>query len=305
MSKSAVIQTGSLNRSFPTVRKLETDLQGGGTQYWIPEDEANDYADTEELTVTENGTYTPSSGNVAFSKVTVNTPKKLGPMRTTQNGEFSAGTFGLYGFDSVTVDVDTSLRTGSASVTANGTYLASAYNLDGFSSFTVNVPNIEAEDYTVEPDADDDLILVYDSTDDLSGIYGSSVDIDTGNLYVLTNEDGAGSLVEVTPEGVVTKTPFPDSLEIVTPPTKTSYTVGESINYTGISARLTCGGSPYTCTAYPTGFVPFSELTFPVSAVPAGSGGTAEIPVWWVTPAGAFPLKTTLKGSFEIEVTSA
>lgn len=305
MSRNITVSEGQQGRNFGPTRKLETDLQGGGTQYWIPEEEANDYADTEEITITENGTYSPGAGIAAFSRVIVNTPFKLGKLTARQAGEYNAATFGLSGFSEVMVDVYTSMRTGSASVTANGTYLASSYELDGFSTFTVNVPSIVGDGYTVENDTNEGLVLVYDSTNDLSGIHGSSVDTSGGNLYVVTVENGAGSLVEVTPEGAVTKTAFPDSLEIVTPPTKTSYTVGESINYAGISVRLSCGGSPYTCTAYPTGVVPFSELTFPVSAAPAGSGGTAEIPVWWVTPSGTFPLKTTLKGSFEIEVTSA
>lgn len=68
MSKNITIQEGGVAKSL-TVDKLKTDLVGGGTCNWVPEDE------TQLITksVTKNGTYNASSdGAYGYSKVVVN-----------------------------------------------------------------------------------------------------------------------------------------------------------------------------------------------------------------------------------------
>lgn len=139
MAKNITIAEGGVGRNFGPTKKLETDLQGGGTQYWIPEDEANDYASKEPLNVTENGTYTPSSGNVAFNPVKVNVPDKLGTKTITENGTYAAQDENLNGYKSVSVKVP--IRLESKPITENGTYNAQDDNLQGYSSVRVNVEN--------------------------------------------------------------------------------------------------------------------------------------------------------------------
>ncbi|MBQ1449366.1 MAG: hypothetical protein IIZ12_00315 [Eggerthellaceae bacterium] len=71
--------------------------------------------------------------------------------------------------------------------------------------------------------------------------------------------------VRVYPDGKPTK------LKIITPPDKTSYSVGETMDYTGIVCQLqNDDGSVYTDGTYQTGIVPFSELVFPVIVAPDG-----------------------------------
>lgn len=68
MSKNIVIQEGGVAKNL-TVDKLKTDLVGGGTCNWVPEDE------TQLITksITKNGTHAASSdGAYGYSKVIVN-----------------------------------------------------------------------------------------------------------------------------------------------------------------------------------------------------------------------------------------
>lgn len=68
MSKSIVIQEGGIGKQL-TVDKLNTDLVGGGTCLWIPEDEIN----LGTKSVSENGTYkAEDDGYTGYSQVHVN-----------------------------------------------------------------------------------------------------------------------------------------------------------------------------------------------------------------------------------------
>lgn len=96
MSKNITIMEGRTSRSFSGVKKIQTNTAGGGTCDWVPESEAGKYAKLEALSVTENGTFTPGSGNDGFSEVTVNvgggggggaTPE---PLSVAENGTYTA-----------------------------------------------------------------------------------------------------------------------------------------------------------------------------------------------------------------------
>ena len=60
-------------------------------------------APTEALLTTENGTFTPSSGKVGFSAVTVDVQPDLRPLSVSENGQYSPD--GFDGFSQVSVDV--------------------------------------------------------------------------------------------------------------------------------------------------------------------------------------------------------
>ena len=73
MSKNITIAEGGSSRSFGPVAKIQTDAVGGGTVYWVPEDEAGDYANLGAKTITANGTYAAASDNRdGYYQVSVN-----------------------------------------------------------------------------------------------------------------------------------------------------------------------------------------------------------------------------------------
>ena len=102
MSKSIVIQQKGVDQEM-TVPKINTQELDGFQCSWVPEDETQ----LEELTVTENGDYTPSG--YGFSKVTVNvdTPAQpvLGELIATSNGTYNPADYGLDGFSAVKTNV--------------------------------------------------------------------------------------------------------------------------------------------------------------------------------------------------------
>lgn len=94
-------------------------------------------APTETLATSENGTFTPSSGNVGFSEVTVDVEPSLDSLSVTENGLYLPES-GTDGFDRVTVAVPApDLR--PLSVTENGTYQPDGF--DGYSGASVDVPD--------------------------------------------------------------------------------------------------------------------------------------------------------------------
>lgn len=139
MSKNITIQEGGVAKQF-TAQKLQTNLVGGGTQLWVPEDEAGDYANLEELSVTENGTYVPSENADGFSKVEVDVNPELEDITITRNGVYKSKKYG-YGRIDVDVEGGGDAETGSLTVTENGTYYASDDELDGYDEVIVDVHN--------------------------------------------------------------------------------------------------------------------------------------------------------------------
>ena len=69
-------------------------------------------------------------------------------------------------------------------------------------------------------------------------------------------------------------TRYPDGLEIVTPPARTSYTEGEVLDYTGLQVRLLSGWEPWTGAGYPQGMIPLEELELPVTVARAPCCGS-------------------------------
>lgn len=117
MAKNITILEGRETRTFGNVEKIQTNLVGGGTQNWIPEDEAASYVETEDLSVDENGYYAPEPGSF-FSSVDVNVEVEpdLEEITITENGTYTPQGDG---FSSVSVEVDTSGQGGDPSVHGN------------------------------------------------------------------------------------------------------------------------------------------------------------------------------------------
>lgn len=130
------------------------------------------------------------------------------------------------GASSVTWGPDADTRCTSLRVTANGTYNAAQRGDYGYDYVTVSVP-------------------------------GTSV----------TGKDpatGEEKQVTVNPEtGEIEETVLPTEIRVTTPPTKTTYTNGETIDYSGIVVHA------YSATGQDMGAVPFNELVFPVTTAHA------------------------------------
>ena len=67
MSKNIIIQENGVAQSLSNVEKIKTNVQGGGTVDWVAEDDVA----LSPLTITANGTYTPGAGVYGFDTVTV------------------------------------------------------------------------------------------------------------------------------------------------------------------------------------------------------------------------------------------
>lgn len=176
MSKNITIQEGGIAKSL-TVDKLKTDLVGGGTCNWVPEDE------TQLITksVTKNGTYEASSdGAHGYSKVIVNV---AGGSVTGKGSDGNTHTYNVDGQgnieDEVVPDtiVVTTLPTNPYGIYQNGQTITKdgmvvkAYNADETEYGTVPLDEI-----TISP-----TTAVYDpSTDPGPSSSSASIDDTTG-----------------------------------------------------------------------------------------------------------------------------
>lgn len=129
-------------------------------------------------------------------------------------------------------------------ITENGTYRAADDGVYGWDTINVNVPG--------------------GAGGDPGGIGSSIVGIDP--------TDGEEYAVEINEDGEIEKTKLPVRIEVITPPTKTEYEDGETINPTGIVVRA------YYADGTEYGSVLPSELGYePERAEYSGSGDqTAE-----------------------------
>ena len=109
MSKNiSLIVNGAQTRYYNVPKINISQAEDRKRVSWIPEDEANDYADTDTLSVTEDGTYTPDDDVVGFSEVDVNVEGaeyNLTTLSITENGSYTPE--GNYdGFASVSVNIE-------------------------------------------------------------------------------------------------------------------------------------------------------------------------------------------------------
>lgn len=241
MAKNITIAEGSQAKNFNTVHKLRTNLIGGGTQYWVPEDEAGAYAKMSEKSITANGTYKASDDNKdGFSRVTVNVSPNVKTKSITENGRYYANDDNADGYSSVEVNVSGGGALITKEITENGSYSASSDGAYGYSQVNVNVNRVVAVD---------------------AGKDGG----DNNEYLIDTTKNG-----DVT---IITKTLLPTSIEITTSPNKRRYITGETIDITGMVVKAyKRDGTVWTSNDYPNGIIPNSELVIEPNTVTISPG---------------------------------
>lgn len=84
MSENITIQEGGIAKNLNAIKKIETNVQGGGTCLWIPEDEI----ELGTKTITKNGLYkAKNSGVDGWTQVFVNVPG--GESKTDNDGDIT------------------------------------------------------------------------------------------------------------------------------------------------------------------------------------------------------------------------
>lgn len=245
MSKNITIAEGTQARNFNNVHKLRTNLIDGGTQYWVPEDEAGAYAKMSEKSITANGTYRASDDNKdGFSQVTVNVQPKVTSKTISENGRYYANNDGYDGYSSVEVNVSSGGSLITKDITENGLYSASSEGAYGYSQVNVNVNRVVAVD--------------------------SSTDGGDDNEYLIdTTKNG-----DVT---IITKTLLPTTIEITTSPNKRRYITGEDVDITGMVVKAyKRDGTLWTSSDYPNGIIPNSELIIEPNKVTISPGNNRK-----------------------------
>lgn len=108
------------------------------------------------------------------------------------------------------------------------------------------------------------------------GYYGYSEVTVSGVGSVTGRDPETGEDVEVhrDPEtGEIVETIIPASIRITTPPSKTTYNDGETINFTGMVVKAyKSSGDVWTDSTHPDGVIPNNELVFPVTTASGGGG---------------------------------
>lgn len=177
MSKNITIAEGAQSKNFNNVAKIRTNLIGGGTQNWIPEDEAGNYANLEEIYISENGTYYADDEGVdGFSKVSVNVSggeAKLITKEITANGTYNASADAADGYSEVYVNIG---ETGREPVSSGG---------DGNEYFVETDPNTKNFIKTVLPSS----IEITTSPTKRNYVSGETIDI-TGMVVKAYKNDG-------------------------------------------------------------------------------------------------------------------
>jgi hypothetical protein len=145
LPKNIVIAEGTQGKVMTGVEKIRTQLQGGGTCTWIPQDEAGEYANMKSKTINANGEYNPADDEcVGYSKVKVNVKTATKAKRIEANGTYNAKDDSCDGFSTVTVNVPGAGNLGTKKITANGNYRAQADGFDGYSSVSVDISGGDA-----------------------------------------------------------------------------------------------------------------------------------------------------------------
>lgn len=277
MSKNVSIKEGDRARNFGPTAKIKTELQAGGSCYWVPEDER----ETGHIFASENREYTPDEidkygidsidVNIIFTGTTIDgdpwsvtiDPDTGLPIIDIDDVEITiddiTGDVDIHfpgndpddwpGWD----DLDPDLKKDFDDWVNDGNDPddwpgwddldpSIKDDFDGWINDTdITIDDADLDDFGIDPDSDIDI-----SIDDLGNI-----DISDGDISIdFDPETGEWDTGEC-----------PASIKIMHVPTKTSYKDGEAIDLDGIVVQaFNSDGTPWSSSRYPDGYIPTHEL---------------------------------------------
>jgi len=242
MSKNIIIQKAGVPQNL-TVDALRLKTQSGGTEDWLPADGK----DLVELQIGGSGTYKASDYN-AYGIAVARVKPKYGGGATSKAAEHN-----------FTEKHAPSIKEGNKSRNFSAAMLKT--NLQGGGT-CLWIPRMDVElknkyitkSGTYAAKADD--------------CYGFDQVIVSGVDVEITEDDDGDDVERTTDGGEVTETKLPSYIRVTVLPQKIDYTVGETIDYSGLVVHA------YTKSGIDMGAVPFNELIF--SVVKAGDGWAEE-----------------------------
>jgi len=251
MSKSIIIQEAGLPKSL-TVDALQLKKFDSGSEDWIPEDGKN----LVELQIGGSGTYKASDYN-AYGIALAQVKPKYGGGATSKAAP-------VHKFATLH---NIAIKEGDKTLIFSANELK-VNNQGGGTSLWVPKDDVGLKTKYITKSG-----TYPASADECYGF--SEVTVSGVDVEITQDEDG-DDVAKVTDGGEVTETKLPSSIVVEVSPTKSIYTVGETIDFSGMVVKgYTKSGVLWTDAEHPDGTIPLSELTLPVTT--AMSGDVIEV----------------------------
>ena len=242
MSKDIIIQQNGIAETL-TVDALRIKNQSGGTEDWVPADGKN----LVELQIGGSGTYKASDYNAYGISVACVKPK-YGGGATSKAAEHD-----------FTEKHTPSIKEGNKSRNFSAAMLKT--NLQGGGT-CLWIPRMDVELKNKYISKSGTYTAKADDCYGFDQVTVSGVDVE------ITQDEDGDDVERTTDGGEVTETKLPSYIRVTVLPAKIDYTVGETIDYTGLVVHA------YTKSGIDMGVVPFNELILP--AEKAGEGWAEE-----------------------------
>lgn len=279
MAKDVIFQQKKKGKSVVGTSKqtklLRTNLQGGGTCDWVPEDETQ----LIPKVITQDGVYKASEeiGNIyGYSEVTVQgigsqVMGDLGTITIYKNGTYYA---------------KTAYSPSDLGASNDGGGSGESYNKTGpFYGYKTVIVNVSGGSSGGSSDGGG-------SSGGSSSGGGSS-----GSGQSVVGKDSDGNYVQwkVGEDGVLREEKLASSIRITTKPKFLTYKNGDSINFKGIKVTAYVGNEVYKSDSHPNGIISESELMLSEVIASGGNGSKQSITVTWPRDVDGFFLETTLE----------
>lgn len=250
MIKNIIIQQNGVAETL-TVDALRLKKQDGGTEDWVPADGKN----LVELQIGGSGTYKASDYN-AYGIAVVRVKPKYGGGATSK----AAG----HDFKEKHTP---SIKEGGKSRNFSAALLKT--NLQGGGT-CLWVPRMNVELKSKYITKSGTYAAKADDCYGFDQVTVSGVDVE------ITEDDDGDDVAKTTDGGTTTEQKLPNSIVVDVPPTKTVYSDGQTIDYTGMVVKAyTRSGQLWTDASHPNGIIPISELTLPATIAHADQGGAS------------------------------
>lgn len=201
MSKNITIQEGGIGKQL-TVDKLKTNLVGGGSCLWVPEDETT----LGTKYISENGTYKASDdGYYGYSEVTVSGQGSVTGKDPDGSGDEATATVDPETGEIAISKIPSSIKIITPPTNPSGSYQnGQAISKDGM---VIKAYLESGSEYGIVPNGEVTLnpsTAIYDSSTDVPGGGEKSSGLETGFVQPIpysagfTSENGSGDKFEIT-----------------------------------------------------------------------------------------------------------